>query len=106
MEALGDYFSIFGALLSLTPAESWGFLQIWPKFFRVISAEGITAFFQSFLHVVKRHSSVMCCSVSLSSLQRGNLVTSWLDNLAQRAGERMKGGGEGTEERREGNAAY
>lgn len=60
----------------------------------------------SFLHVVKRHSSVMCLSVSLSSPQRGNLVTSWLDNLTQRAGERMKGDGEGTEERRDGKATY
>lgn len=77
------------------------------KFGRTSSAlfpqEEITA---SFRHVVKHHSSVIRLSVSLSSPQRGNLVTSWLDNLTQRAGERMKGGGEGTEERREGNAAY
>lgn len=109
----GDYFrSKFDLQLSQTRAE-WvffflggGFTQNWPELFPLIRAGGLAAESRVSSAWFERHGSVMCLSVSLSSLQRGNLVTSWLDNLTQRAGKRMKGGGEGTEERGDGNAAY
>lgn len=102
VEGLGDYFrSIFDLQLSQAQPDSHKCGRHYPALFG-----RKTDPFQHFLHVVKRHSSVMGLSVCLSSLQRGNLVTSWLDNLTQRAGERMKGGGEGSAERRDGNAAY